>query len=480
MSKKNIISIGFDFPGGSVDYFDFDTDNSLVDYDIIVFSPQLYGSIVFYEKEYQGKPSLSESKSFVLKEKLNHWQRELNEAFNSGKTIFFSLDDLQEFFVDTGKRKYSGTGRNQKTTILVEKTNNYITFPINISFRAAKGNKMFINKNYPILENYWNNFSKYSSYRAIIEGETSKNLLISKDGNHIFSSLFLHKSSTGAIILLPHLEIDDENFIKEKNDEVFWTKDAVAFGNKLIKELLEIDMYLKSSLIKSPRPSWVLNSDYVLDIEKESYDKLNVIENEIQQLTTTKEQLKNQLEKETEIKNLLYENGKILEKAVLEALSLLGFKANNYKESDSEFDVVFESAEGRFIGEVEGKDSKAINIDKLRQLEMNIHEDFCRDEVKEPAKGVLFGNAYRLLPLEERGEFFTDKCKIAAERSKTVLVKTTDLFFIVKYLKQKKDNRFAKKCREAILYSDSTVIVFPEIKNLGNKTKNLKETKVNT
>jgi hypothetical protein len=57
--------------------------------------------------------------------------------------------------------------------------------------------------------------------------------------------------------------------------------------------------------------------------------------------------------------------------------------------------VVFESEEGRLIGEAEGKDNKAINVDKLRQLSMNIHEDIQREEVTTPAKGVLFGNGYR-------------------------------------------------------------------------------------
>jgi len=48
------------------------------------------------------------------------------------------------------------------------------------------------------------------------------------------------------------------------------------------------------------------------------------------------------------------------------------------------------SPEGdRYIGEAEGKENKAVNIDKLGQLERNIQEDFARDEVQEPARGIL-------------------------------------------------------------------------------------------
>ena len=84
----------------------------------------------------------------------------------------------------------------------------------------------------------------------------------------------------------------------------------------------------------------------------------------------------------------------------------MGFTVSHFENSESEFDVIFESKEGRLIGEAEGKDNKAINIDKLRQLEMNIHEDFARDEVEDMAKGALIGNAYRLIEPEERGMFF--------------------------------------------------------------------------
>jgi hypothetical protein len=139
----------------------------------------------------------------------------------------------------------------------------------------------------------------------------------------------------------------------------------------------------------------------------------------------------------------------------------LGFKADNFKESESEFDAIFSSEEGRFLGEVEGKDNKAINIDKLSQLERNIQEDFAREEITEFAKGVLFGNAHRLLPPSERLEFFTQKCIGGAQRLKVALVRTPDLFVISKYLKEHNDLAFAKSCREAILKTEGEVVEFP-------------------
>ena len=139
----------------------------------------------------------------------------------------------------------------------------------------------------------------------------------------------------------------------------------------------------------------------------------------------------------------------------------MGFTASPFKASDSEFDVVFESSEGRLIGEAEGKDNKAVNVDKLRQLSMNIHEDLQREEINTPAKPVLFGNGYRLQSVTERPDPFTDKCKSAAASSSTALVHTPDLFAVVQNLLEQSDQDYAKECRRAILFSVGRV-VFPE------------------
>ena len=92
-----------------------------------------------------------------------------------------------------------------------------------------------------------------------------------------------------------------------------------------------------------------------------------------------------------------------------DALRTLGFRVDKLEDRDHEFDAVFEAPEGRFIGEVEGRDQKGIAIAKLSQLERNIQEDFAREEVDAYAKGVLFGNAERLIHREERGAFLLKK-----------------------------------------------------------------------
>jgi hypothetical protein len=167
----------------------------------------------------------------------------------------------------------------------------------------------------------------------------------------------------------------------------------------------------------------------------------------------------------TQLRDLLYEKGKSLERAILDGLQLLGFSASKYNAAGSEFDVIFESAEGRFLGEAEGKDSKAVNVDKLRQLAMNIHEDLEREEVTTQGKAVLFANAFRLSPPAERGCQFTDKCIMAATKSSTALVATSDLYFALQYLANQltrghPDEIYAADCRKAIL-NGVGIVTFP-------------------
>lgn len=114
--------------------------------------------------------------------------------------------------------------------------------------------------------------------------------------------------------------------------------------------------------------------------------------------------------------DLLYESGKALENAVIKALKILGYHAENYNDGTLELDQVITSPENeRYIGECEGKDNKDIDIGKFRQLQDSLNEDFQRDDVKDKAFGLLFGNPQRLINPTERTLDFTEKCKRGAE-----------------------------------------------------------------
>ncbi len=469
MTKK-IITIGASLPYDEIEFVPLYSQNSLLDYDISVFSPDI-SLFISYHQDYLGKPCLNDTDSFRLKEHISHWRREILEAVRAGKTVFIFLTELQEIYVATGEKSFSGTGRNRQTTRHVTIYSNYELIPGGIDVVNSKGTSMKLYGSDNPLSAYWADLESVSEFRVFISGEGVRPLVVTKAGDKTVSAYLKYKDAHGTLILLPYINFNREGFTRMKRaGNEYWTDKANAIGKNFISAIVGLDNTLREGREITPPPYWVTQDRFALDSEQNISNKLLALENKFDTIQKEKENLQQALSIETEIKALLYEKGAPLEAAILKSLKILGFKCSRYHEGDSEFDVVFESSEGRLIGEAEGKDNKAINIDKLRQLEMNIHEDYSREEVTDISKGVLIGNAFRFLPPDERNDFFTDKCKTSAKRSNTALIKSTDLFLVVKYLSSKSDKAFAKRCRNAILKTVG-LVTFPPVPQAETPTQ---------
>ena len=155
----------------------------------------------------------------------------------------------------------------------------------------------------------------------------------------------------------------------------------------MVAAIVGLDKSLHATDEITAEPLWAKTADYALDRESELNEQLLLAEADLENSRRIKERLLEDLKASGSSRALLYEKGKPLEFAIIEALKTLGFVAAPFKDAHSEFDVVFESPEGRLIGEAEGKDNKAVSVQKLRQLTMNAHEDLQRDEVTSPARG---------------------------------------------------------------------------------------------
>ena len=471
MSKKSIFSVGLEWPIDEITEISLSEHISLLDADIIIFNPDISDYIHYYgREEYLGKPCLDDSNSFALKEALDHWKREIKEAYEAGKTIFVFLNSVQDVYVATGEQTHSGTGRNQKTTRIVTLTNNYKAVPTDLAPVNTNGSAMKLTKEGSIIATYWQDFGKLSNYKVILKQDIKSPTVTTKSGDKPVGSILRGKSG-GSIVLLPYFGFHLDEYSAESDDPktgYVWTQEAEQAGKRLLSHLVDIDKALKDSFDRTPIPQWAKNKIYQSSKERELQGELLVVENKLEELTQEKEVLITKLHESGYLRGLIYEKGPALEIAIIESLKIIGFTASNYKDSESEFDVVFESEEGRLLGEAEGKDAKAINIDKLRQLEMNIHEDFARDEISAMAKGVLFGNAFRLTELATRGEYFTEKCLTAAKRSDFALVRTPDLFFAAKHMLETQDEEFAAQCRKVIIETCGSAVVFPEVPLSGD------------
>lgn len=450
MSKK-ILTIGFELASNEAHYEAFSSKTSLLDWDVVLFRP-LISEFIDYRYTYQGKPSLNDTSSFQLKEYCEHWRREIKQAVEAGKTVLTFLAPVQEVYIDTGERQYSGTGRNQKTTRIVAQYTNYAAIPVDLNPVNATGSAMKLAPlGAEILAPYWTEFGPISEYKVLLSEDTAGICLMTKTGAKPVGAIVRSKSSAGTLVLLPDIDFYPDEFFEEEGEQEEWTVKAQQFSARIIGAAVALDKALHSSSEITPEPEWATSPSYALAQERTLRSELLDAERRVEEAQREKENLQELLNSAGRTRALLYEKGKALEYAIIDALRILGFTASPYKEADSEFDVVFECTEGRLVGEAEGKDTKAVNVDKLRQLAMNIHEDLQREDVFSPAKGVLFGNGYRLAPPDERGLQFTDKCIAAAKSSSTALITTSSLFTAAQYLSEQPDHDYARRCREAML-----------------------------
>jgi hypothetical protein len=456
--------VGLDIPGDASESVAILSDRSLLDADLVIFQPEippLYGST-----SYQGKRCLDDDDSFRLKEAIAHWRRELAAALEAGKKVILMLSAPEVIFVATGRKEYSGTGRNARSTRIVEPVSTFDMVPAPWQFHPATGTEMILQPDARILADYWRQFESHSEYRLYIDGDIKTPAFKTKSGNRVVGAIA--QSGAGVLIALPAVSFDDDAYTEVRKEagrgEVeYWSDEGVGAGNAFVSSLFHLADAFTAESARTPAPEWTRHDQYRMAQEMFLESSITDISDKLLALEEERRALKKRLIDAGSLRRLLYEQGPPLEEAILEALRLMQFRAVQFKEGDSEFDAVFESMEGRFIGEAEGKDSRPINVDKFSQLERNLNEDFARESVTSFAKGVLFGNAYRLRPVAERQPAFTEKCLSAAKRLRVALVSTPDMFEPARYILESADREYAAACRKAIMETEGQLVVFPAV-----------------
>lgn len=461
--KKDIFTMGFEIPGYSNLEKNISSNLSLMDADIVVISPkQIYPSSrgwVNFSSGGSGCYDVATSTSFI--QKSEHLKKELSDMLKLGKTIFLILSKKTSYTVAlrvSSPRK----GQNTYNTTTYS---NYEFLPSNIGkLTSASGKKIQFTGN-QIFSNFNKEFKNNLTYQAYIENPDSNQVIYTgKDKSKVLGSI--NKIGNGHIITLPQIDYDEKKFIEynKEKDENFWSKEAIKFGEALYQNLIDIDKNISLKSDKTPLPEWAKNKEFSTKKATSLETSIELNKKKIQELKDSNINLNSELTEENSFKDLLFESGTLLENSVTKALHILGYDAENYDDGVLELDQVITSPEKhRFIGECEGKDNKDINITKYRQLLESLNADFARDDVQEKAYGILFGNPQRLLEPKTRDLDFTEKCKIGAKRDKIALVKTSDLFYAIKYLCENENEDFKKKCRVAIFKGLGKIVKFPKI-----------------
>ena len=143
-----------------------------------------------------------------------------------------------------------------------------------------------------------------------------------------------------------------------------WTPTAKEWGNRFLNALSSIDQAMKSQGNRTPIPQWAKSDTYKTNEEITLSEELLDIQGQIAELerTANREDTVAKLADAGSLPDCCSSRGTHWKMPSYRAMRLMGFNANRYRDSESEFDGVLECPEGRCIGEVEGKDNKAINI----------------------------------------------------------------------------------------------------------------------
>lgn len=409
--KNKIFSVNITIPGSEDSFISFEQNSSLSDADIVLFNP---------------------NPGFVSNNL--YWAEEIDHALRFGKTVFVLLSHPYN------EEQYS--------------------FLPGLPVDIITTNKIKVFPKQKLIQPLFNTCEDIWKVECFLDSHHYLNVLFaSKNDDRTLGAVF--EVSNGYIILMPNIDFPNKQSF-DINDG--WTKEALLVGRKIIQNLSDIHNFLNTKEEISDRPDWADYSEFEL---KES-TRLSIIVDKniatIEKLMLENEELLEKIKIKDILKNLLFETGKPLEKGVIQALTILGYSAENYDDGVLELDQIILSPEGeRYIGECEGKDNKPIDISKFRQLQDSLNEDFHREEIEEKAYGILFGNPQRLLDPKDRTEDFTTKCKSGAKREQIGLISTVDLFKVAKYLSENDNENFKVECRKAIKEQLGNVVEFPEI-----------------
>ncbi len=449
---KRVLTVACQIPGNLGEYVNFCSEQSLLDADFVLFYPTFY--------RWRVVPDTSEVAAERARRAIHHWRLEIKAAIEAGITVFVILSDLES----------APTPNDDLTNYSV--MDYLLGRPMRTNIAVSKGRSMILAPGKALLKEYWRQFGQQSRYRFYMEDFSGFDpLVVTRQGDRVVGGL-RRSAGSGTLVALPWIDLYREELCssirtpQHGDPEFTWTKHGQEWGSLYLGALTALDTALRSPTLTTPTPQWAKSESFKTSKEALLCERLRQIDAELSELRQQREELELDVVEAGKTRRLLFEQGRPLEDAVLEAMSILGFKASRYRDSESEFDVILESPEGRCIGEVEGRDNRAINIDKIRQLNSNIGEDLEREDVTEPAKAVLFGNAHRLTaPSERPAEHFTPKCVKAARRIRAALVRTCDLFEVAKALADHPNPDFATLCRKAILATEGEVVQFPPATN---------------
>ena len=473
---EKIIGLGvkhFPFTNEQISLYSSSDHVSLIDGDIILFTPKFFSYPHYNQKKFDGEQLLTKDQSILFKDEFQYWQIEMELAMRKRKTIFVFCEQPKRFYFHS--ESVLSPDFFIGSLLLLD-------IPYLKKYRLVSGKEIQYHNKNNILKPLWEDFQKYFCHKIAFQKNhfsedvyfVPKNFNPKNEESEVFGGV-ITTSSGGFVVALPTIDFQHFDFIKKQQylktgiQNVYDEKKLLTLSSQLLYHLIQIDYTLKSYYSLTPPPKWSLYDNFKINTASRIEKDINNLQTRIQKLSQNKIHLEQCLEKERILHRLLFENGKPLEEAVINSLKLIGFKNISYYDKQSQFDIICKSKEGICLGEIESEDHKAIDINAISQLTKRLKEHTKNEKVKTPLKGVIFGNGYRLTEPINRLNQFTNECIQMAKQNNIALICTTDLFYMSQHLKNCSDVSLATKCRQTILSTKGLTSFNPLFKQDSRK-----------
>ncbi len=444
--KHNIAGLSMSFSNmnfKNIDLISFYSYDSLLDYEIVIID---MGNIAFEyssNEDYLGKRLLTENSSFEFLADFKRIKSEISSLLSLGKTVYVLLPVEPLLYVYTGKKQYSGTGRNRQATDFVNKFDLLTLLPLKLDVTTGFGSKVSYSKETPYKKLFEIKSMDYF-YTTYFDSEnTGTPLAYIKNTEKVISKAF--PIDDGHLIIFPSI-LDEADYNTEKEFR--------TVVNSFLHTIDDLNEEIKSSIEDYSLPKWA-DKYNVLD-EKEKKESINDLEKKIEELRTKQKETEETLLEIQKYKLAFTATGKELETIIYKILKELGFKSLPVEHNRA--DGIFEYNGIKIVTEIKGVSGSAAEK-HAAQLEKWVAE-FIEKEEAIP-KALLIVNGFRNKDLTSRTEdvFPSQMIGYSTKREHCLL---TSLQLLGIYIEIKKN----PKEKEAII-SDmlSNIGVYPKFNN---------------
>jgi hypothetical protein len=419
-----IASLAWDLPSEKVDYIPYKSENSLFDYDVIIFdSSRIFNEYKGgYKSDYKGHISLGSDNSVLILEDLKRRNDEINDLVNNGKTLIIFSPIPDKCWIDTGERKYDEYGGR---VIIVQELflKDFLPKFLQVDYVKSKGKNVEF-KGDEIFRNFYDKIKNIICYRSYFKESIGSPFLFINGTNKIVGTRL--KLEKGNVICMPHFRDFDD--FKDRIDYINASEEFVSAVIDLINNLSNITGEYKL-------PDWT--DKYFIPGERNILEIINEKETEIRKIWESINKKKRNLENIRQNKLLLSGSKIALQKQVIKVLNEIGINAKDGPEK--RYDIILDYKDKIGVAEVKGKSKSAAEKDAA-QLEKWVSEYFSK-KGKKP-KGFLIVNVFCNSPLDKRDKpAFPNQMLEYCKNREHCLITTSQLLNILIDVKANSEKR---------------------------------------